>query len=122
MTEATNGSRPVRAVVLWAFAVVLVVLLMAIAAALAVLADNAQAERERACRSRIVAHAEGIRDARDSAGWDALADRVLQGQQIDTQARARQIDDLNAALAGASDLRRRADDVCAQDPAFIPPT
>jgi hypothetical protein len=116
----TNVARPMRATVLLAFAALAVLLVFAIAAVLSLIADNHRADEERACRGRITAHAEQIRDTRDSAGWDALADSVLQRQQIDARARAQLIHDLGDSLAEASNLRRDAEAKCAADPSFNP--
>lgn len=118
----TNGNgRRARAVVLWAFAAVLAGQVLATGAFLAMIAGNRRSDAEAACRARIANHAAEIRDVRDSAGWDALAATVLERQQIDTLARAKQIRDLDRSLADASDLRSRAGERCATDPDFVPP-
>lgn len=117
-----NGTRRARSVVLWAFAVVLAAQVTGTAVFAALLVAERDSEARRVCRDRIAAHAEAVRDDRDSVGWDALAARVIEGEQIDTQARARQIRELHDRLAVASDLRSRAGRICATDPDFIPPT
>lgn len=116
----TKVSRPMRATVLWAFAAVGVLLALAIVVLLSLIGSLRRGDEERACRGRITAHAEEIRDARDSAGWNALADSVLQRQQIDTRARAQLIHDLGDSLAEASNVRRDAEATCAADPSFNP--
>ena len=121
MTEPEDRvKRPMRAVVLWAYAALCVLLVLAVVAAVAVLIDNARAEAARVCRARIAAHAEGIRDARDTAVAEGLASAVIERQPIDARAKAQQIRDLGRALESAADLRRRADDICAADSSYTP--
>jgi hypothetical protein len=107
-------------VVLWAFAAVIVVQLLATGAFLSMNAANRRSDVETACRARIANRAAAIRDDRDSAGWDALATTALERQQADTKLLAQQIRDLDRALADASALRSRSNDVCSANPDFTP--
>jgi hypothetical protein len=119
--HATNGNgRRARAVVLWAFAVVIVVLVMAIGVFLSLMASNHRSDLETACRARISNKAAAIRDAQGSALADGLATTAIERQQVDTKALAQGIRDLGQQLAAASELRSRANDICATNPDFTP--
>jgi type II secretory pathway pseudopilin PulG len=119
--DATNVTRPTRATVLLAFVVVGVLLILAIVALLWFILTNHRADEERECRSRIVAHAEEIRDAQGTAVANGLASSVIERGQVDARAIARDIRDLGERLVVATELRGRADEVCATNPDFTPP-
>lgn len=121
MTDHPNGNGGrARAVVLWTFAVVLCVLLFTIGLLLAKIAEDRAADNERACRSRIGAHADQLRDEQGTALADGLAASVIERQQIDARALAQQIHDLGKQVRAAGDLRKRADGICAENPDFNP--
>jgi hypothetical protein len=119
--DPANVTRPTRATVLWAFGVLAALLVMAIAALLWLIASNHQADEERACRARIVANAEAIRDDQGTAVANGLAASVIAREQVDAKAIARRINDLGTQLVAASDLRNRADEICTGNPDFTPP-
>lgn len=122
MTGHSNGNgRRTRAVVLWAFAAVLAALALATSTFVFMTLNARWAEDERACRGRITAHAEALRDARDSALADGLATTAIERQQVDTRSLAQEIRDLGKRVRAAGDLRKNADALCHENSDFTPP-
>lgn len=122
MNEPTNGTRPVRAVVLWGYGVLLAALVLGTATFVVVIVTIHRSDAETACRARIATYAADVQAELDSTAWDAMSARVVEGRQIDLIERARQIADLRRRLDEARDLRRRSPVLCAENSDFNPPS
>lgn len=74
-----------------------------------------------ACRSRITAYAEGLRDDRDNQGWDALVSSAERDPNRDVKEIARQMRAKIQLLGNAQSLRFDAFHICEANSDFQPP-